>query len=179
MRSNQKSFIEMKLNLLCKMRKTSDITCTQYVNKKSPKPHCKPFSITKTQHQKEEKCIIKDTTRSSINSSLINSLLRLDMAVDFAKLKISGGIFQSETVFDLFHLEENNNNTKKTSLNQNKSVRGMLIYGKNGSGKSTIAKAFRKLKGEAIPKQNNINIEDKNGIPLPTEKITDVIYVFD
>ena len=160
------------------MRKTSDITCTQYVNKKSPKPHCKPFSITKTQHQKEEKCIIKDTTRSSINSSLINSLLRLDMAVDFAKLKISGGIFQSETVFDLFHLEENNN-TKKTSLNQNKSVRGMLIYGKNGSGKSTIAKAFRKLKGEAIPELSAVAIEDKNGIPLPTEKIRDVIYVFD
>lgn len=168
----------MKLNLLCKMRKTSDITCTQYVNKKSPKLHCKPFSITKTQHQKEEKCIIKDTTRSSINSSLINSFLRLDMAVDFAKLRISGGIFQSETVFDLFHLEENNN-TKKTSLNQNKSVRGMLIYGKNGSGKSTIAKAFRKLKGEAIPELSTVVIEDKNGIPLPTEKIRDVIYVFD
>ena len=35
------------------------------------------------------------------------------MAVDFAKLKIFGGIFQSETVFDLFHLEENNNKHKE------------------------------------------------------------------
>ena len=109
---------------------------------------------------------------------MIHSFLRLDMAVDFAKLKISGGIFQSETIFDLFHLEENNN-TKRTSLNQNKSARGMLIYGKNGSGKSTIAKAFRKLKGEAIPELSTVAIENKNGIPLPTEKIRDVIYVFD
>lgn len=51
------------------------------------------------------------------------------------KIKFTGGFFESNTELDLI------NETDNISL----------IYGKNGSGKSTITKAVLKAKGEDIP----------------------------
>ena len=48
------------------------------------------------------------------------------------RLRFKGGFFTKETVFELFDEEE----------------RISLVYGKNGSGKSTISKAIKKAKGE-------------------------------
>ncbi len=55
-----------------------------------------------------------------------------------------------------------------------------LIYGRNGSGKSTIAKAFRKIKGENMPSIISAVITDKDGKPVTlTENEKAAIYVFD
>ena len=39
-------------------------------------------------------------------------------------------------------------------------AKASLIYGRNGSGKSTIAKAFKKLKGEAVPSVQAVSAFD-------------------
>ncbi|MBF0989274.1 MAG: AAA family ATPase [Clostridiales bacterium] len=57
------------------------------------------------------------------------------MIEEFKKLKIKGGIFQEETILDLF--------IKNDKIYPNVSI----IYGKNGSGKTTIADAFRNITG--------------------------------
>ncbi|MCR8968236.1 AAA family ATPase [Streptococcus zalophi] len=79
-------------------------------------------------------------------------------------LKIKGGIFNQETKLDLF-----------SKITSNFS----LIYGKNGSGKSTISKAFRKIK-EFNEKQIEIaEIFDENdNIIQLTDKEKNSIYVF-
>lgn len=57
------------------------------------------------------------------------------MIKEFKKLKIKGGIFQEETILDLF--------IRNSNVYPNISI----IYGKNGSGKTTIADAFRNITG--------------------------------
>ena len=56
------------------------------------------------------------------------------MIEEFKKLKIKGGIFQEETTLDLF-------------IKNDKYPNVSIIYGKNGSGKTTIADAFRNITG--------------------------------
>ncbi|MBQ3675406.1 MAG: AAA family ATPase, partial [Campylobacter sp.] len=78
-------------------------------------------------------------------------------------IKLQGNNFNTETKLQLF-------------VNKNQLSRVSIIYGKNGSGKSTIATAFNKIKGdniqdittaELIYKDNNVislNNDDKNNI---------------
>ena len=61
-----------------------------------------------------------------------------------------------------------------------KTVKGALLYGKNGTGKSTIAKAFRRAKGETQPAIKQISFFDKDGnlVVLSAEEKKH-IFVFD
>ena len=59
-------------------------------------------------------------------------------------------------------------------------AKAALLYGRNGSGKSTIAKAFRKVKGADIPSVQTATLKDKNNVSvalMDAEKAH--IFVFD
>ena len=64
------------------------------------------------------------------------------MLNDITAIKILGANFETETTLDFFNPYDGN---------KVKTVKGALLYGRNGTGKSTIARAFRKLTGEDIP----------------------------
>lgn len=83
-------------------------------------------------------------------------------------IQLQGANFLSPTVLQI--LDSSKGNFEKISL----------IYGCNGSGKSTIAKVFRKISGEEIPNIAISNILDSNGslITLPESYKTNV-FVFD
>lgn len=51
------------------------------------------------------------------------------------KLKIKGGKFEKETTFEFF---------------KNENQRVAIVYGRNGSGKSTIAKGFREFRIQRV-----------------------------
>ncbi|CAK7015116.1 AAA family ATPase [Phascolarctobacterium sp.] len=63
------------------------------------------------------------------------------MLKDITKIKISGAIFDTPVTLDFFNPHEGD---------KLKTVKGALLYGRNGTGKSTIARAFRKIAGENI-----------------------------
>lgn len=69
-----------------------------------------------------------------------------------AYLKIKGGIFNSEAALPLFQ-------------NDKAVTRCSLLYGKNGSGKSTVAKGFRKIAGEDEKHIESALLIDKNNMP--------------
>ena len=59
-------------------------------------------------------------------------------------------------------------------------VKASLIYGRNGSGKSTIAKAFRKLKGEVVPSVQSVSAFDiHNAAVTLTPDDHAHIFIFD
>lgn len=60
------------------------------------------------------------------------------MLKDISSIKIEGANFSPLTILPILHSSDG----KCTKIS--------LLYGRNGSGKSTIAKAFRKIKGEAV-----------------------------
>lgn len=74
------------------------------------------------------------------------------MREDIKTLKVCGGVFIPEAIFNFFGNETQAN--KKTPC--------CLLYGRNGSGKSAIARAFRKIAGEEESIINAI-LCDKNG----------------
>ncbi|RHW48406.1 hypothetical protein DS832_02305 [Bombilactobacillus bombi] len=90
-----------------------------------------------------------------------------------AKIKISGGNFDENTILDLF------------GRNKSKHARISLLYGKNGTGKSTISRGFmnlnesdetREIKAELLDEKNNtINLsnEEKNNIYVFNEDFID------
>ena len=63
------------------------------------------------------------------------------MLNDITTIKLKGANFAAPTDLTLFDPIEGN---------KTKTVKAAVLYGRNGSGKSTIAKAFRKLSGESI-----------------------------
>lgn len=93
------------------------------------------------------------------------------MIRDITKVKITGAIYDSETELEFFNPSEGN---------KEKVVKGCLLYGRNGTGKSTIAKAFRKLSGETVVSVSSATVYDKNDQPvhLSTEE-KERIFVFD
>ena len=60
------------------------------------------------------------------------------MLKDISSFKLQGANFSSTTVLPILDFSDG------------KYIKVSLIYGRNGSGKSTIAKAFKKIKGEVI-----------------------------
>ena len=63
------------------------------------------------------------------------------------KIKFQGGFFTDETELELFKNED----------------RISILYGKNGSGKSTISNAVRKAKGDIVEDIVNATVYDQNG----------------
>ena len=89
------------------------------------------------------------------------------MINDIAGIEIKSAFFDKNARLTLLY---NNNTIAKASL----------LYGRNGTGKSTIAKAFRKIKGEQIPEIEKALLFNKDGtiVNIPDEEKTN-IYVFD
>ena len=90
------------------------------------------------------------------------------MIKEFKKLKIKGGIFQEETILDLF--------IRNSNVYPNISI----IYGKNGSGKTTIADAFRNITGVDKGRiEISEFIDEYNQKVELDEEEKKLIYVFD
>lgn len=66
----------------------------------------------------------------SINIYKTHNTKEGNMFKKITNIKIKGGIFKESTNLNLFDNEKN-----------------VIIYGKNGSGKTTISRGFRKIKG--------------------------------
>ena len=83
-----------------------------------------------------------------------------------SSVKVKGGIFEKETELPIFKNDKNK-------------PRFCLLYGKNGTGKSTIARAFNEISGNEGSGNYEINLFDcdGNGIPI-TDEIKQSVYVF-
>ena len=90
------------------------------------------------------------------------------MLKDISSIKLQGANFSKVVKLPLL------------ASSNNKYVRISLLYGRNGSGKSTIAKTFRKIKGEnisAITTVDFLNEENQSIVLSKTE--CEKIFVFD
>ena len=86
------------------------------------------------------------------------------MLKDISKIKIQGASFNTMTEFSLF----------------TPNAKAVLLYGRNGTGKSTIARAFRKAKGVNITNIQTALILDNKGKEIDlTDEEKSHIYVFD
>jgi len=91
------------------------------------------------------------------------------MLKDIVTLELQGANFTSPTVFKIFEPTDGA-----------KAVKATLLYGRNGTGKSTIAKAFRKIRGEEISSIDLASIYDNDGnVIVLTEEEKKQIFVFD
>lgn len=91
------------------------------------------------------------------------------MFKDVTTIKMSGANFDSLTSFDFFNPHDGN---------KVKTVKGALLYGRNGTGKSTIARAFRKLAGGNVPVITSAAFYDDAGHPVTlTEEETKHIFI--
>ena len=89
------------------------------------------------------------------------------MLKDIASIKIQGANFISETTLPLLS-------------NNNEPIKATLLYGRNGSGKSTIAKAFKKIKGENLPTIQVVEPMSIQKAPISLEdNDKSHIYIFD
>lgn len=92
------------------------------------------------------------------------------MREDIKSLKICGGKFAEEASLTFW------GNTAQA----NKKTPCALLYGRNGSGKSTIARAFRKIAGNEEETINSAKLCNENGNEIQlTEEEKKNIYVFD
>lgn len=90
-----------------------------------------------------------------------------DMIEDIASIKIKGGIFETETDLPIFEKEK----TQKPNFS--------LIYGKNGSGKSTISRGFRKITGDEELQIESMELLDADGSTIEVcEEEKNNTYVF-
>lgn len=93
------------------------------------------------------------------------------MLKEISSIKISGANFKQPSVLNLFSPIEGN---------KVKTIKGTLLYGKNGSGKSTIARGFRKIAGETLPVIGQALTLDKDGCSINlSEDEKNHIFVFD
>ena len=93
------------------------------------------------------------------------------MLNEITKIKITGSIFDSLTTFDFFNPHEGD---------KEKIIKGTLLYGRNGTGKSTIAKGFRKLAGESVSTITSVSAyNDANQLVNLSEEDKKHIFVFD
>lgn len=90
------------------------------------------------------------------------------MLNDISSIKLQGANFSSATNLLIFDSSDG------------KQVKLSLIYGRNGSGKSTIAKAFRHISGEAVPTIfESVPLNMNNDSVTLTEAEGTAIFVFD
>ena len=90
------------------------------------------------------------------------------MLKEVSSIQIQGKVFSSKTMLPIF------------GPASGKQTKVALIYGRNGAGKSTIAKAFRKLKGEDIASLSmaeGLDVDSRN-VSLE-QKDTDSIFIYD
>lgn len=93
------------------------------------------------------------------------------MLRDITTLKVSGANFDALTSLDFFNPHDGN---------KIKIVKGALLYGRNGTGKSTIARAFRKAIGQIVPIINVATFYDDAAQPvILTEEEKKHIFIFD
>ena len=93
------------------------------------------------------------------------------MLNDLVSINVEGANFIAPTELPLFNPHDGNNI---------KTIKGTLLYGRNGSGKSTIAKGFRVLKGEQELVNLKVTCKDDNGLVTDlSESEKDRIFVFD
>lgn len=93
------------------------------------------------------------------------------MLKDIAAVKLAGGGFTNPIELSLFDPIDG----KKIKL-----VKGTILYGRNGSGKSTIAKAVKKLVMGGYPHITQAKVMDNDGnIISLTEDEHKRVYVFD
>ncbi len=93
------------------------------------------------------------------------------MLKDIVSIEIQGANFEIRKKTALFIPLENG---------KAKTNKGVLLYGRNGSGKSTIARAFRKLAGESLPAIHYVAALDQNDNQINlTEEDKKRIFVFD
>lgn len=89
------------------------------------------------------------------------------MLNEFTTIELQGAHFTTSQKLAL--LSQNGEPTKST-----------IVYGRNGSGKSTIAKAFKRIKGEDIPSIQKVSCYDvKNSIVTLTPDEQQHIFIFD
>lgn len=99
------------------------------------------------------------------------------MIKDVSSIVIQGANFVESTQLALFEPRDGKDKSGNEII---RNVKGSLLYGRNGSGKSTIAKAFRKVKGEDIPSIRLSSILNKDGVPVVlSDDIKRQIFVFD
>lgn len=93
------------------------------------------------------------------------------MLKEICGIKLCGANFENPTRLDIFNPMDGG--THKT-------IKGTLLYGRNGSGKSTIARGFRKIIGEKDTPINYASVLDKNVFPVVlTEDEKKKIFIFD
>ncbi|MBQ9209513.1 MAG: AAA family ATPase [Oscillospiraceae bacterium] len=97
------------------------------------------------------------------------------MLKDISTITIQGAGFDSITSLCLFDSRDG-----KDKAGNDKRVKGSLLYGRNGTGKSTIAKAFKKAKGESLSTIKEVYFTDKddNLVTLADDE-KKKIFVFD
>lgn len=92
------------------------------------------------------------------------------MLKEICGIELRGANFENPTRLDMFNPIDGG--TRKT-------IKGTLLYGRNGSGKSTIARGFRKIIGEKDQPINHASVLDKNGAPIVlTESEKKRIFIF-
>ena len=85
---------------------------------------------------------------------------------DISSIRIKGGIFETETDLPIFKKDK-------------QKPRFSLLYGKNGTGKSTISRAFRKLVGVNGKQIDSVEIIDEQNAAISiTDELKKSIYVF-
>ena len=86
---------------------------------------------------------------------------------DITSIKLRGGIFDREVELPLL---QGSRYTPRFSL----------LYGKNGSGKSTVSRAFRKIKGEDVEQVYSACFVDRDHNPIElTDGGLSNLYIFD
>lgn len=93
------------------------------------------------------------------------------MLNDITTIKMSGANFDALTSFDFFNPHDGD---------KVKTIKGALLYGRNGTGKSTIARAFRQLSGDTVPVIASADFYDDAGqLVVLNEDEKRHIFVFD
>ena len=89
------------------------------------------------------------------------------MLKEIRSLNIQGTRFVNPTELSLFY-------------SGGKAAKAVLLYGRNGAGKSTIAHAFRKIKGLEVDNIQSASVHGDQAAPITlTEEEKSHIYVFD
>ena len=93
------------------------------------------------------------------------------MLKEICSIELCGANFENLTRLDIFN---------SMDREKHKTIKGTLLYGRNGAGKSTIARGFRKIIGESGLPIRQAWFLDKNGAPIIlTESEKRNIFVFD